>query len=147
MPDVLFDIHLVLTSALVGLIWTIQLVHYPAKHFIAADEFIRYELFHQRQISFVVLPLMLGELSSAAALAFFYFADGSLPMLFSLSLCMLLGVWASTFFIQVPLHSKLATGKDPVAIRRLVSSNWLRTALWTTRLICLLAVAHQAGQA
>ena len=53
----------------------------------------------------------------------------------------LLGVaLASTIAVQVPLHSRLATGHDPDAGRRLVQSNWLRTAAWTARGLVLAVV-------
>ncbi|MEM9735245.1 MAG: hypothetical protein AAF908_01395, partial [Pseudomonadota bacterium] len=42
-------------------------------------------------------------------------------------------VWASTFFVQVPLHGKLERGHDATLVRRLVMTNWLRTFLWTAR--------------
>ena len=36
--------------------------------------------------------------------------------------------WHSTALIQVPLHRRLAGGFDPSAARRLVVTNWWRTA-------------------
>ncbi|MGI9470789.1 MAG: hypothetical protein ACR2NZ_04615, partial [Rubripirellula sp.] len=42
-------------------------------------------------------------------------------------------IWLSTAFLQVPCHQQLSNGFDEAAYRRLVSSNWIRTALWTAR--------------
>jgi hypothetical protein len=39
----------------------------------------------------------------------------------------------STFAVQVPLHARLAAGFDPQAHRRLVLTNWWRTAAWSLR--------------
>ncbi len=42
-------------------------------------------------------------------------------------------IWASTFFVQVPLHEKLGGGFDADVQKRLVSTNWIRTIFWTLR--------------
>jgi hypothetical protein len=34
----------------------------------------------------------------------------------------------------VPLHAKLGHGRDEAALRKLVSTNWIRTAAWSARL-------------
>jgi hypothetical protein len=54
----------------------------------------------------------------------------------------LLGViWASTAWIQVPLHRRLAVAPDPAAVERLVRTNWIRTGAWTLRAPLALALA------
>jgi hypothetical protein len=120
------------TFALTGLIWTIQLVHYPAFRYIAEPKFIEFEAFHQRQISWVVVPLMLVEL--AAAVVLFAWRPASLPLNFAIAgMVIVLAIWACTFAVQVPLHSRLTQGYDRAAIDALVNSNWIRTALWSLR--------------
>jgi hypothetical protein len=136
MSDLLL-LHCLSTCALVGLIWTIQLVHYPAKQFIDMKVFAQYEQFHQRQMSFIVIPLMLTELGSGVLLL----SEISSP-LFIAALTALLGIWLSTFLIQVPLHRRLEEGKDEAVITRLVNSNWIRTALWSIRLLILVQIAR-----
>jgi hypothetical protein len=42
-------------------------------------------------------------------------------------------VWLSTFLVQVPAHERLALAYEPATQRRLVTSNWIRTASWTAR--------------
>jgi len=46
-------------------------------------------------------------------------------------------VWLSTAFLQVPQHSILEAGFNAEAHRKLVSTNWIRTVLWSTRAILL----------
>jgi hypothetical protein len=48
--------------------------------------------------------------------------------------------WLSTWRIQIPLHHRLAKGFDPEVHRRLVATNWGRTAAWSIRGACLLAL-------
>ena len=51
------------TLPLVGLIWTIQLVHYPLFDGVGAEGFAAYERRHAAAITWLVAPLMLGELA------------------------------------------------------------------------------------
>jgi len=58
----------------------------------------------------------------------------------------LMAIWASTSLVQVPLHERLSAGWDDAAQRRLVATNWIRTALWTARLglaVAMLVAAQQ----
>ncbi|MDJ0838868.1 MAG: hypothetical protein QNK37_20280 [Acidobacteriota bacterium] len=123
-------LQILTTFSLFGLIWVIQLVHYPAFRFIADDRFPAFHRFHTFQISLVVLPLMLVELAAAIWLAAVPPTRGPFQWVL-LGLTLL--VWLSTFALQVPCHSKLGAGKDDVLIDRLVHTNWLRTLAWSLK--------------
>ena len=120
------------TFVLAGLIWTIQVVHYPAFRYISEPQFADFEAFHQRQISFVVVPLMLVELATSVALV--GWRPVGLPLSFAIAGVLLtFAIWVCTFTLQVPLHNRLSQGFDRTAIAALVSSNWIRTVLWSLR--------------
>jgi hypothetical protein len=53
-------------------------------------------------------------------------------------------IWASTVFLQVPCHNRLLSGFDLAAYQRLVSTNWIRTVLWSVRGAVLLCILWQA---
>jgi hypothetical protein len=132
----LLVIHFAVTWALVGLIWTIQAVHYPLLKDVGQEGFIVYHQRHMALISRVVGPLMLAEVSSAALLLYL----GERSVLFGVSLGALVLIWVSTGLCQVPLHQKLTQGHDAPTIERLVRTNIWRTAAWTLRGICLAAL-------
>lgn len=50
------------------------------------------------------------------------------------------GLVIATIALQVPAHRALGDGFDEQVHRRLVSSNWVRTALWTARGLLVLAM-------
>lgn len=131
LADLIITAHLVATLAMVGVIWFVQVVHYPLMGVVPADSFIRYEDAHQRRTTLIVGPLMLVEALSALALAWLMPAEGRGLALVGVAL--LGGVWASTFLVQVPLHARLGRGFEAIVHRRLVRSNWIRTGLWTVR--------------
>lgn len=129
--------HLACTWALVGLIWTIQVVHYPLFARVGPEGFTRYHTDHTRLITYVVAPLMVVEALSAAALVL----DAGIPPALSWTGVALVGVvWLTTGAVSVPCHSRLSLGFDAEAHRRLVITNWIRTAAWTARGLLVLAI-------
>lgn len=67
--DVLLALHALATMMMAGLIWFVQLVHYPLFPFVGASDFVRYEREHTRQVTWIVAPLMGLETVAAVALA------------------------------------------------------------------------------
>jgi hypothetical protein len=126
--------HAAATWALVGLIWTVQVVHYPLFASVGGEEFRRYHARHTRQITWVVAPLMAVELVTALLLL----ARGEREPWLVASVAPLAFNWLATWRVQIPLHNQLAAGFDADAHRRLVTSNWGRTAAWSLRGGCVL---------
>lgn len=125
-------LQLATTLPLVGLIWLIQVVSYPLFARVGAAEFQAYHGAHARLITYVVAPLMVGEL--VAALVALGWADPALPRAAVwLGAVLAVSVWGLTFFVSVPRHEVLAGGFDARAHHMLVWTNWLRTLAWTTR--------------
>ncbi|PHI19302.1 hypothetical protein CEQ90_13905 [Lewinellaceae bacterium SD302] len=120
-------LHLAISFALVGLIWTIQLVHYPSFRYV--PDFVTFHPHHTRSITMVVGPLMLAELALALWLA--WESGWAWPQL--VPLAMVLAIWALTFFWAIPLHERLAVTRDDSVIEQLIVANWPRTILWTVK--------------
>lgn len=119
------------TLVLVGLIWTVQVVHYPLFARVGPDAWVAFHAAHVERITWVVAPLMLAE----AALTIALFLPGSpvsLPAALGLAVPVIVA-WCATMLVAVPLHQSLEGGFDRVAIDSLVSTNWLRTLAWTAR--------------
>lgn len=139
MSAVLF-LHAAATWAMVGLIWFVQIVHYPLFATVARlaqnapedEDFSLYAERHQQLTTLVVAPLMLGEAFSSVAL-FYVLDDGPVDPLLWTGVGLLFAIWLSTAIIQVPLHGQLAHAYEAHAQRRLVRSNWLRTFAWSAR--------------
>lgn len=117
------------SCALAGLIWFVQVVHYPLLRLVGPDTFASYHAAHTRRTTLVVAPLMLAE--ALAALVLVVDSPGSATALAGLALVAL--IWASTFLVQVPLHNRLAREPFPADLTLLVRTNVIRTLLWTLR--------------
>ncbi len=124
------------TWAMTGVIWVIQLVHYPIFDAIerGADD-DRWRSFgnrHRRSISYVVGPFMLAE--GVTGLWLVAAPPGDVGRLLPLIALFLMALaYGSTALISVPLHERLTHRFDADAHRRLVDTNWIRTGAWTAR--------------
>ena len=138
--------HAASTWAMVGLIWFVQIVHYPLFGSVGTRQFPSYEQQHQRLTTYVVAPLMLVELFTAVLLCFAT-PPGVPRWLAWLGAGLVLVIWLSTYFLQVPAHTALSSEFSDVQHARLVSSNWLRTIAWSLRGVIALAILDMAGSA
>ena len=130
-------LHASFTLIMVGVIWFVQLVHYPLMAQVGAVRFGGYERQHARRTAWVVALPMLGE-ATTAVLLLWRIPGGSAAWPAWLGLGLLVLIWASTAFLQVPCHRELESGFDEKAHRRLVLTNWIRTAAWSGRGILVL---------
>ncbi|MGI9577648.1 MAG: hypothetical protein ACR2OH_05585 [Microthrixaceae bacterium] len=128
----LLGVHLWATAAMMGLIWFVQLVHYPLFAEVGRSRFVGYEHQHTRRTSWVVGPLMAIEGVAAVTLFVWPAAELGRALPFVAGLVLVL-VHLSTVMLQVPAHRRLASGFDAEIHHRLVATNWIRTAGWTTR--------------
>ncbi len=130
----LLVIHLVATAMMAGLIWFVQVVHYPLFDLVGAEQSVQYAHEHQRRTSYVVGAPMAVE--GVTALALFFRPPSDLGSVWPFVGLVLLGiVHASTVFLQVPQHARLAQAHDPARVRFLVRTNWIRTIGWTARAV------------
>jgi hypothetical protein len=131
---------LVATAFMTGVIWYVQLVHYPLMAGWPHDAFGAWEARHRSRTGPVVMPMMLLEGATAVVLT--ARRPRGVPVWLPwAALLMLGGVWMSTFLLQVPCHELLSRGWDEAVHARLVGTNWIRTGLWTARLVLVAAIA------
>ena len=132
------------TWAMAGVIWVIQIVHYPIfdaiERGIDDADWVRFADRHRRSISIVVGPFMVAEGITGWWLVVDP-PDGANRTLAIVALALMAVAYGVTAFVSVPLHTRLTHRYDVDAHRRLVSSNWIRTFAWTSRAIVLSILA------
>ncbi len=127
-------LHLIATVFMTGVIWIVQILHYPLFNMVGRENFAAYEAAHTNLITVVVMPAMLLELILTAMI--FFVPPASVSSSLNWLNAVLLGIiWFSTAFLQVPQHSILAGGFDEKAYRTLVNSNWIRTVAWSAKAV------------
>ncbi len=139
----LLVLHIVACALMTGLIWTVQLLLYPAFAFVDQNKSAQFHLRHSQVITWIVGPIMLVELVTGIL----FFVQTSGDFLFQISLALLILIWVSTACLSVPIHNRLSVAWDQAQIVRLVWTNWPRTILWSVRLVILLGIlfGHLGG--
>lgn len=119
------------SAVMCGVIWFVQVVHYPLfAHVPAGGDYPRE---NQRRTAWVVIPPMLLEAVTALALAVRPPAAVGAAAAW-IGLALVIALWLSTVAVQMPLHRRLDDeGHAADTVAALVRGNWLRTVLWTTR--------------
>lgn len=132
----LYFVQTFVTTVMVGVIWTVQIVIYPLFYPYAergeCEELEKLHEYYTPKITLIVLPLMFTELGLSLWAAFSQRTSWDFFLLFLVAIA-----WAVTFFISVPCHNILANGTDSTAklsaAKRLIVTNWLRTFAWSLR--------------
>lgn len=113
------------------------MVHYPLFARVGTEIFTVYEAEHMSRVTLIVLPAMFIELMSAIALVIL--PPPLVPhWMMWVGLVLVLATWLVTAFVNVPQHTALASGFDVTVHQGLVTTNWIRTLLWTLRALIML---------
>lgn len=157
----LLAVNLGVSGFLAGLIWVVQVVHYPLFGAVSGEREVKgldergaaYARAHAARITWIVAPAMLVEVLVVAALVMPGSVLGvsvgaesggaerggmlseSARAAVWVSAALVALVWVWTFAVEVPLHARLQRqGMERATVRWLVVSNWVRTAAWTVKL-------------
>ena len=137
MPLVLI-VHVLSTWFMAGVIWIVQIVHYPLFEFADPQRYAAFQAAHMRKITWIVFPAMSIELLSGLALV--YRAPTDISWALWLNLLLLAFTWLVTATVQVPQHGKLLAVFDSQVHQKLVRGNWFRTLAWSVRSLLLAGV-------
>jgi hypothetical protein len=135
-------VHAFATTALAGLIWTIQVVHYPLFARVGISEFPKFHEDHSFRITVIVGPLMAIE--GVCTLLLLGFRPAGVPLYLTWGAAVVLAVvHLGTIGLSVPAHNRLAPGFNALHHQRLVNTNWVRTVGWSTRSVLALVMIAQ----
>lgn len=136
-------LQIVSTLYMVGVIWFVQVVHYPMFALVGPEQFAKWEQRNVVLTTWVVGPGMLFEAITTLGLIFAPRRFASRKSV-ATGAILLAVIWLSTHFLQVPYHDKLAIGFDPEVHDLLVQTNWIRTIAWSLRGILVIGLLRSA---
>ncbi|MGI8476501.1 MAG: hypothetical protein ACR2OO_09055 [Thermomicrobiales bacterium] len=143
MTTFIFLVNAAATFSMLGLIWFVQVVHYPLFAETGGEAFARYAAEHSRLTTLVVSPPMVAELVTAVYLVWER-PDGVGRWVVWAGLGLVGVVWLATALLSVPRHASLGAGFDHAEWSGLVRSNWVRTVAWSLRGLLVFAMLWQA---
>lgn len=140
--ELLLLVQAAATLFMAGLIWFVQVVHYPLFGAVDPAGFPRYEAAHMRRTSWVVTAPMFVELGAAVLLVLA--PPPGVPAAAAWAGAGLVAIiWASTAGLQAPRHVALRAAFDARRHAALVRTNWIRTAAWSARAVLVLWMLAQ----
>jgi hypothetical protein len=137
-----FLLHCAASLYMTGVIWFVQIVHYPLFANVGRTLFPVYERHHTNLTSFVVMPPMLVEIITALILCYAsprVIAERDTRRLLALTVL----IWTATFALHLPQHAALTHGFDEKIHEYLVLTNWFRTLLWSAKALLCAALMHR----
>ncbi len=118
---------------MVGMIWTIQLVHYPLFADVGPDSYVAFQAEHVDRIGpFLLVPWLLEGLTLLGVLWLAFLGDRRdlrAPAAFG-AVAMAVVLVISGFW-SAPAHGDLADGFDAAVHDRLMTANLVRSFAWT----------------
>ena len=127
--------NVIFNAILVGVIIMTQFITYPLFQIIESD-FTKYHQKYTKLMSYVVAPLMIIELILVLIITINYYDN----LLVILNASLIIIIWSSTFFLQVPKHNLISQKKIKSEIVFLIRSNYIRTLCWILKLIISLQI-------
>jgi len=128
------EIHTISTSIMVGVIWVMQIVHYPIFRFVNKEEYHDFQNFHMQRITYIVVPSMIVELLSGIIVLYL---NINISFQFQASMALLIIIWLLTGFVFSNIHNNLLNGFNHKTGHSLILWNWVRTTLWSIRLFLI----------
>ncbi|MDX8431756.1 MAG: hypothetical protein SNF33_08165 [Candidatus Algichlamydia australiensis] len=139
--QLLLLVHSFATWAMVGVIWFVQVVHYPLYKKIK-EGFQSYERMHLKRTSLLLSPILIIEMVTA----FFLIGiapSGLILQLAAYNLILLILIWITTLLFQISQHQKLAIRFSTHQHKLLLLTNWIRVILWTVRGLIVAAMLFE----
>lgn len=132
MNDVVLVLNTAASWTMVGVIWFVQLVHYPLLSVVPVDSAKAVAVEHQRRTGWVVMVPMTVEGVTTLLLLAMVPAGVAwfVPWLAGIPLAVAL---LATVLLSVPRHARMAANPDESVGRELVTTNWIRTIAWSLR--------------
>ncbi len=137
-------VHVIATALLTGLIWSLQIVYFPSLEGWKPESFGDLQTVGLLHTGFLLMPLMFFEGMTAGLLLMFR-PRGVPAWVLWVGAGLVAGIWLSSYCIQFPSQARLVLGWDAQTHAQLVDGNWVRTTLWTVRLVFLTIVLRLAA--
>jgi len=128
-------VHVLATWFMVGMIWTIHLVHYPLFAEVGDDAYVAYQATHVDRIGMLLAVPWLLEGVTLLGLVWLAYLGGrrDLRVPVTIGAVSMAAVLVISGFWSAPAHGELADGFDAAVHDRLMTANLLRALAWTVR--------------
>ncbi|MBM3692627.1 MAG: hypothetical protein FJW77_04910 [Actinobacteria bacterium] len=129
--DVVVVVQAIVTSLMVGMIWTVHLLHYELFPLVGTDAWDAYESAHVDRIGNILFGPWLVE--GLCVLVLLLARPRNLRILAFVGAFLMLGILIDTAAFSAPAHGRLLERWDRTTYDDLMVINLIRAWLWTAR--------------
>jgi len=125
--------HVCATFFMVGLIWTVHVLHYPLFKYVGDETYVEFQQAHVDRIGpLLFIPWLTEGLTLLAILGNAFIGDRrDLRVPTAINAVAMAIVLVISGFWSAPAHGELSDGFDPDVHNRLMNANFVRTLAWT----------------
>jgi hypothetical protein len=122
-----------------GIIWFVQVVHYPLLTRVPAEAVPAYQTGNiWATASLVAVPMWIEGVTAVLLL---WRRPPGLPVNpLRVGLALLAVIWLATWQLELPRHEALRAAFDAATLRSLIDTNWIRTVAWSARSVLSLTL-------
>jgi hypothetical protein len=142
METIFLLINLLSTVLIAGIMWFVQLVHYPLFNAIPARNLINYGYYHTRKISGIIKPLFIVDFTTLLLLLILLGSNLSTNLMMVNIVIFIITV-ILTQIVFIPIHQKLSKSPNSQTISQLIRLNWIRTLIWSLKVVFMLIIIYE----
>ncbi len=125
--------HVCATIFMVGLIWTVHVLHYPLFKYVGDETYVEFQRAHVDRIGpLLFIPWSIEGVTLLAILGTAFIGDRrALRIPTAINAVAMAIVLVISGFWSAPAHGELSDGFDADVHNRLMNANFVRTLAWT----------------
>jgi len=139
METIFLLFNLISTLLIAGILWFVQLVHYPLFNEIPAKNMVNYGYYHMQKISGIINLLFIVDFITIVFLLLLVNSDLSATLMV-INISIFLFIVFLTRITFLPIHQQLSKNPNSTLIAKLINLNWIRTLVWSLKVIFLLII-------
>lgn len=139
METIFLLFNLISTLLIAGILWFVQLVHYPLFNEMPAKNMVNYGYYHMQKISGIINLLFIIDFITIVFLLLLVNSDLSATlMLINISIFLFIVILTRITFL--PIYQQISKNPNSILITKLINLNWIRTLVWSLKVIFMLII-------
>jgi len=139
METIFLLFNLTSTLLIAGVLWFVQLVHYPLFNEIPAKNMVNYGYYHIQKISGIINLLFIVDFTTIVFLLLLVNSDLSATLMI-INIAIFGFIVILTRITFLPIHQKLSKNPNSFLISKLINLNWIRTLVWSLKVVFMLII-------
>lgn len=139
METIFLLLNLISTLLIAGVLWFIQLVHFPLINEMPAKNMVNNGYYHMQKILGIINLLFIIDFITIVFLLLLVNSDLSATLML-INILIFLFTVILTRITFLPIHQNLSKNPNSFLISKLINLNWIRTLVWSLKVLFMLII-------